>query len=360
MNKQNVKLPLYVVEVTAPPLFGREWLKKSQCEIKSVRRDALETVLAKHKNVFRKGLGLLKGIEITVSQSQPRFCQARNVPYAIKPKVEAEINRLLELGVISPVTCSEWAMLIVPVVKRNGDVRICGNFKVTENPALWVKRYPIPLIEDLFASLAGGQRFTKLDLSNTYLQVPVAESSRKCLTITTSKGLFCYNRLPFGIALAPAIIPRAMDQILQGLPNVHCYLDDILVTVPDDEQHLKNVDVVLNRLNEFALCVQREKCELFKDLLEYLGHIIDGQGLHKSPEKVRPIVDAPAPKNVNQLHSFLGLLNYYKSIIIIETGATLFKRINIHSTKAGHLSTGVPKYPTHHHKGITCHVVPTS
>ncbi len=74
---------------------------------------------------------------------------------------------------------------------------------------------------------------------------------------------------------------------------MHCYLDDILVTGSDDEQHLKNVNEVLSRLDEFGLCVQREKCEFFKDTLEYLGHIIDAQGLHKSPEKVRTIVDAP-------------------------------------------------------------------
>lgn len=321
MNKQKAKLPLYVVEGDAPPLFGREWLRKIKPnwrEIKSVGKGSMETLLAKHKNVFREGLGLLKGIEATVSlkpQFQPRFCHARNVPYALKPKVEAELNRLLELGVISPVTCSEWATPIVPVVKRNGDVRICGDFKVTVNPALCVDRYPIPRIEDLFSSLAGGQRFTKLDLSNAYLQVPLAESSRKCLTITTSKGLFCYNRLPFGIASAPAIFQRAMDQILQGLPNVHCYLDDILVTGSNDEQHLKNVDAVLSRLDEFGLCVQREKCEFFKESLEYLGHIIDAQGLHKSPEKVRAIRDAPAPKDVSQLRSFLGLINYYSRFI---------------------------------------------
>lgn len=126
------------------------------------------------KDNFRKGLGLLKGIEATVSlrpQSHPRFCQVCNVPYAMKPKVEADINRLLELGVISPVTCSDWATLMVPKVKRNRDVRICGDFKLTVNPQ----------IEDLFTSWAGGQHFTKLDFSNAYLQVPVWESSPKCL-----------------------------------------------------------------------------------------------------------------------------------------------------------------------------------
>ncbi len=203
----------------------------------------------------------------------------------------------------------------MPVVKKNGDVRICGDFKVTVNPALCVERNPIPRIEDSFASFAGGQRYTKLDISNAYLQVPMTESSRKCLTITTSKCLFCYNQLPFGIASAPAIFQRAMDQILQGLPNVHSYLDNILVTGSDDEQHQKNVNAVLSRLDEFGLCVQREKCEFFKDSLEYLGYIIDVQGLHKSPEKVRAIVDAPAPKNFTKLRSFLGLLNYYSRFI---------------------------------------------
>ncbi|KAL2081888.1 hypothetical protein ACEWY4_021706 [Coilia grayii] len=143
----------------------------------------------------------------------------------------------------------------------------------------------------------------------------VEEKSRKYLTITTSKGLFCYNRLAFGITSAPATFQRAMDQVLQGLSNVHCYLDDILITGQDRDQHLKNLDAVLGRLEEFGLRLQKEKCEFFKDSLEYLGHVIDAQGLHKSPEKVRAIVEAPAPTDVSQLRSFLGLINYYSRFI---------------------------------------------
>ncbi|KAJ8333939.1 hypothetical protein SKAU_G00412580 [Synaphobranchus kaupii] len=240
---------------------------------------------------------------------------ARVIPYTLRPKVEAEIDRLSEQGVISPVKFSDWATPIVPVVKKNGDVRICGDFKVTINPALCVEHYPIPRIEDLFASLSGGQHFSKIDLSNAYLQILVEEESRKYLTITTSKGLFCYNRLAFGITSAPAIFQRAMDQVLQGLPNVHCYLDDILVTGQNHHQHLKNLDAVLERLEEFGLRVQKGKCEFFKDSLEYLGHVIDARGLHTSPEKVRAMVDAPAPTNVSQLRSFLGIINYYGRFI---------------------------------------------
>ncbi|KAL7887807.1 hypothetical protein AOLI_G00055280 [Acnodon oligacanthus] len=250
---------------------------------------------------LKKELGTLRGTEAAITlklDHQPRFCQARVVPYDLRPKVEAEIDRLCEEGIVSPVKFSEWATPIVPIVKKNGDVRICGDFKLTVNPALCVEKYPIPLFEDGFASLSGGQHFSKLDLSHAYLQMAVEEKSRKYLTITTSKGLFCYNRLAFGITSSPAIFQRAMDQVLQCLPNVHCYLDDILITGQDRVQHLKNLDAVLGLLEEFGLRVEKEKCEFFKDSLEYLGHTIDAHGLHKSPEKVRAIVEAPAPTDV--------------------------------------------------------------
>lgn len=152
-------------------------------------------------------------------------------------------------------------------------MRICGDFKVTVNPVLHIEHYPLPRIEDLFASLAGGQCFSKLDLSHAYLQMRVEEESRKFLTISTQKGLFQYNRLPFGIASAPAIFQRAMDQILQGLPNVHCYLDDILVTGRTEAEHLENLDAVLGRLEQFGLHAEKGKCDFFKESLEYLGHI---------------------------------------------------------------------------------------
>jgi len=105
----------------------------------------------------------------------------------------------------------------VPVSKNDGAVRFCGDFKVTLNPALCVDKYPIQRIEDLFASLAGGQCFSKLDLSNAYLQMEVEEKSRELLTISTQKGLFRFNRLPFGVA-SPALFQKAMDQVLLGLP----------------------------------------------------------------------------------------------------------------------------------------------
>ena len=114
----------------------------------------------------------------------------------------------------------------IPVMKKNNTVRLCGDYKLTANKALLTECYPLPRVDDLVTALAGGKYFTKLDMSNAYLQLPVDESFKEYFVINTHKGLFQYNRLPFGISSAPAIFQRCMDSLLQGIPRVSVYLDD--------------------------------------------------------------------------------------------------------------------------------------
>jgi Reverse transcriptase (RNA-dependent DNA polymerase) len=108
---------------------------------------------------------------------------------------------------------SEWVALIVVVPKANGSVRICGDFKVTFNPHLNVDQYPLPVPEDLFASLERCKWFTKLDLSQAYLQLELDEESQQIYTVNTPLGLFQYFRMPFGPAPAPAKFQRVMDDL---------------------------------------------------------------------------------------------------------------------------------------------------
>ncbi len=122
---------------------------------------------------------------------------------------------------------SEWAAPIVPVVKANGSVRICGDYKVTVNRAAKVEKYPIPRIDELFTILAGGKKFSKLDLSHAYQQVVLDEESRPYVTINTQKGLFRYNQLPVGVSLPPSIFQLIMEKILQGILAVTVYVDNI-------------------------------------------------------------------------------------------------------------------------------------
>lgn len=98
--------------------------------------------------------------------------------------------------------------------------------------------YPLPKTEDLLATLSGGKVFTKLDLNQTYQQVTLEEESRKLVTINTHRSLFQYTRMPFGISSAPGIFQRIMESLLQGIPHVVVYLDDILVAGASKEEHL--------------------------------------------------------------------------------------------------------------------------
>ena len=170
-------------------------------------------------------------------------------------------------------------------------------------------------IDDLFASLSGGKRFTKLDLSHAYQQIKLEEKSQQYVTISTHKGLFRYNRLPFGVASAPSIFQRTMDNLLQGIPGVCVYIDDILISGSNDEEHLEHLDKVLRRLAEAGMRLKPAKCAYLLPSVDYLDHTICAEGLHTSDGKVSGIVEVPAPRNVAELRSFLGLVNYYSKFL---------------------------------------------
>ena len=192
--------------------------------------------------------------------------------------------------------------------------RLCGDYKVTVNPVLDVNQYPLPRPNDLFATLAGGKHFSTLDLSHAYNQLQLDKDSRKYLTINTHHGLYRYTRLPFGVGSAPALFQKFMDLILQGLEGVICYLD-ILVSGQTEAEHLDNLRKVFQRLQDHGVRIKRDKCTFLKPSVQYLGHRIDAQGLHATDDKIKALTEAPTPKNLQELRSFLGLLNYYGRFI---------------------------------------------
>lgn len=120
------------------------------------------------------------------------------------------------------------------------------------------------------------------------------------MTVNTPKGLYRYQRLPFGVSSAPAIWQRAMDQVLQGIPKTKCYLDDIIITGSTREEHLTNLDTVLQRLQDYGLRVNQAKFRFLQDSVEYCGHRISAAGLKQSDKKTRAMAEMPAPQNVKQ------------------------------------------------------------
>ncbi|CAH8637872.1 unnamed protein product [Schistosoma rodhaini] len=283
--QKNVKV--YLTESPGLDLLGLdliETLKLADHSINSIcRRVTIDnssrcnqksTVPQRHHNVFKEELGectKAKALLILKPGATPVFRPKRPVPYAALPMVEQEIERLQKLGVIEPVNFSEWAAPIVVVKKTNGSIRLCADYSTGLNEALETHQYPLPLPEDLFAKLNGGKLFAKLDLSEAYLQIPVADECKNLLTINTHKGLFRYNRLPFGVKTAPSIFQQVMDTMLQDVPGAAAYLDDIIIMGVDKIDLEKKLDQVLSRIAEYGFRLRAEKCNfcMKKVLVKY-------------------------------------------------------------------------------------------
>ena len=241
----------------------------------------------------------------------PVFMQSRPVPYALRKGIEAELERLENEGTIKPVEFSDWATPIVPIMKSDSSLRICGDYKLTVNKVSRLDSYPIPKVDELFTKLAGGQKYSELDLSHAYEQILLDESSCECVTINTHRGLFQYQRLPYGVSSSPGIFQRIMECLLQGMTDVAPYLDNVIITGKDDEEHLKNLALVLEKISQAGLRLKRSKCQFMKEKIVALGHVLSGKGIQPCKAKVEAIQNAPAPTNVTELRAYLGLINYY-------------------------------------------------
>ena len=210
-------LKLLIVQGAGPSLLGRDWLRVVKLDWRNIAKVAkvsqsssLESRVAvlrdRYREVFSESLGTIAPFQAKLSVNdgaRPKFFKPRPVPFALRERVEQELDRLERDGVLERTHYSEWAAPIVAVPKSDGKIRLCGDYKVTVNPVLDVDQYPLPKPDDIFATLSGGQHFTPLDLTHAYNQLLLDEESRKFVTVNTHKGLYQYTRLPFGIASAP-------------------------------------------------------------------------------------------------------------------------------------------------------------
>lgn len=220
---QQAKLPLMVVTGTGPSLLGRNWLSTIRLNWKAIGSitscNSLIQLLEKYSTVLKGGLGKLVGHKVKLyvdAGAQPRFQKARTIPYAMRSKIEAELEPLQKEGIIQPVQNADWVAPIVPVWKADKEsIRICGDFKVTVNQASKLDRYPIHKIEDLFVELAGGKTFSKLDMSQAYQQIPLDQEFKKYVCIITHRGLFQYNRRHDSLRQWYPIYNHRFSRILQ-------------------------------------------------------------------------------------------------------------------------------------------------
>ncbi|XP_062554222.1 uncharacterized protein K02A2.6-like [Armigeres subalbatus] len=323
------RLLLYVAENRKHPLLGRSWMKVLRLDVskfyeevhsvtdnvvKCTTDESVKKLIAQYSSVCDQSMGKIVGLTAKLQlkpNAHPVYIKARPVPFSLRSAVEQEIEKLVNDGVLEKVNHSDWATPVVPVMKMNNKVRLCGDYKITVNRNLVVDEHPLPTVEELFANVAGGEKFSKIDLSQAYLQLEVDAEQRDILTLSTHLGLYRPTRLMYGVSSAPAIWQRLMEEVLNGIPGVTVFLDDIRVTGPNDKVHLQRLEEVLKRLSQYGMRINVDKCVFFANQIEYCGYVVDRHGIHKVKEKIDAVQNMPTPESKEQVRSFVGLVNYY-------------------------------------------------
>ncbi|XP_060542399.1 uncharacterized protein K02A2.6-like [Pantherophis guttatus] len=219
----NGELPITIVENSRPNLLGVEWFKPLGLSIEGIHeihRDELDTILEEFKEVFDGKLGKFVGRPISFNLDKgitPIRLKPCRVPFALRPKVDEQLDKLIAQGVLEPIDHASWETPIVTPLKHDGSVRICADYRCTINKALAQSAYPVPVVQHLLHSLAEAQ------------------------TIVTHRGAFKCNRLQFGVSAAPGIFQSMMERLLQGVPGVVPYFDDVLVSGDSRAQLLERL-----------------------------------------------------------------------------------------------------------------------
>ncbi|UYV74425.1 K02A2.6-like, partial [Cordylochernes scorpioides] len=315
------KLRALVVKGEKRALMGREWINRLKLGCFAVKHMpveiTIEEILKENQALFVETTEPIKGFTFSVNMCDvnPIFHKARPVPFAIRPAVTEALDKMVAKGYLCEVASSKWATPVVVVPKKNKEIRICCDFKVTLNKYLDTAAYPLPTQQDLFSTLAKGKYFSKLDLRNAYLQLEVDPGTRPLLTINTHKGLFRFKRMPFGLANAPSYFQSVMDRVLSGIGGVICYIDDVLIATASIEEHLALLKTIFARLAKYNIKLKKEKCLFLQKEIEYLGHLVTEEGIRPLDHKVQAIQKAKTPTNISELRSFLGLVNFYGKFI---------------------------------------------
>ncbi|CAH8499798.1 unnamed protein product [Schistosoma intercalatum] len=243
------------------------------------------------------------------------FLKRQIIPYGLREAVDKTLNDLCEKRIIEPIQSSAWGTPIVTPLKADGKPL---EFVVTSlilNSRLLKQTCTTVEAEDILNRLHGSKVFSKVDLKDAYLQIPLDESSSVLTTINTPFGLFKCNFLPFGLSCSPAIFQEVMNKVVSDLEGVEAYQDDLIVHGSNKAVHDQRLIALLRRLIEKNITVDPNKCSFCLSSFECLGYLVDGNGFRSDMKRLAPLSNAPSPKNLTELRSLVGALQYYSRFI---------------------------------------------
>ncbi|XP_022794630.1 uncharacterized protein K02A2.6-like [Stylophora pistillata] len=265
----------------------------------------LNQVTEEFGKVF-KGQGCMEGkLHLKIdAKVTPVINPPRQVPFALKDKLKSELDWLERPQMIRKVKePTEWVSSLVVVEKPNGKLRVCID-PIHLNKALKRSHYPLPVIEDVLPELSNVKVFSKADLKDGFLHIELDDESSLLTTFQTSWGRYCWKRMPFGISPAPELFQQKLDQNLEGLPSVHKFFDDLLITGKGPtlseatQDHDKNLRGLLERCQERNMKLIRDKFMFKCSKVSFIGHLLTSEGLKPDPQKVEAICNMHKPEDV--------------------------------------------------------------
>ncbi|KAM1175357.1 hypothetical protein ACFX19_028369 [Malus domestica] len=308
----------------------------------ALEEEKLIRVLKEHKTAIGWTLADIKGISPTTCMhrifleegAKPTREAQRRLNPPMMEVVKKEIIKLLDCGVIYPISDSRWVSPVQVVPKKSGVTvvknaedelvptriqtgwRVCIDYRKLNNTTR-KDHFPLPFIDQMLERLAGHSFYCFLDGYSGYNQIVIAPEDQEKTTFTCPFGTFAYRRMPFGLCNAPATFQRCMVSIFSDFIEkiIEVFMDDFSVFGDSFDGCLENLTLILKRCMETNLVLNWEKCHFMVKQGIVLGHIVSARGIEVDKSKIDLVRYLPSPTSVREIRSFLGHAGFYRRFI---------------------------------------------
>nr|XP_054759498.1 uncharacterized protein LOC129265535 [Lytechinus pictus] len=306
-----------VAEMSFPTLDQTEGIKDvSYGEgIGKDQRAIMEELIHEFEDILTDVPGRTDIIKHTVELNTIRHICSRpyQVPQTLRETIREEVDTMMKMGIIGKSN-SPYASPVVIVKKKDGKNRFCVDYRKM-NAVTMIDNEPIPNMEEIIRDVGTAKVFSKIDLCKGYWQIPVRIEDRSKTAFVTPDGQYEFKVLPFGMVNAPSLFTRMMRTLVDGMPNVVHYIDDILISSSSWEEHTNDVRRVLTALRAANLTAKPTKCHFGCTTVDFLGHVVGECQIQPTKKGVEKVMTAKRPTTKKEVRSFIGLVAYYRKFI---------------------------------------------
>lgn len=318
----NIHNSVLSVSEGAPSVFEvdiSENITSAGHNLTSTQKKNLDRALKSFRFADDGPLGCTPLVKHTINTGMSKPLRQRQ--YVVSPYVQlemnAEIDRLLTKGIIEPSPNPEWLNPVIAVRKPSGRIRLCIDARKLNERTI-KDAYPQQNLNHILSRLRGTKYLSTVDLSDAFYQVELEEKSRSKTSFSIgSRGTFRYRRMPMGLCNSGATLCALIDSIFgdELQPYLFCYLDDLVVATDTLDHHIEILKIVADRLRKAGLSISSEKSKFCVPQVKFLGHIISKDGISPDTDRIKPILEYPAPNCVKSTRRLLGMAGWFRKFV---------------------------------------------